>query len=406
MMIRMANMKPFLGAALTLLTGAGLVLAKDKDPLAAWRSGVETRPVLAGDAASHSIHTYYTTCPESPDGRRVLFFRSESPDAQVGEVCVVDRETSEVQVLARHVETEDAHRAACQQWTLGGKMVVFHEYRDDQWRVAIVDLETGEKRELAAGRQIGFCQPDGEVVPLYGPHGAPGEYRHFELLNVRSGKITTAVSVDTVRPAWAGTGSAGYLDEQLGDRPLSICFPMVSPDGTRAFFKLATPGECRDFRSPQFSRRLGVFFYDLEARKYLYLHSKWGHPAWHPDSRRIINMWGNGPVLLNIESGAVEQQIPMPDTMNSVGHPSMSPEGDLFVTDVQMSADRSRWGVALGDFRNGAWHLLREFDDSKGATSWRKNHPHPVFTSDGKRIYFNVNSEKWTRLYVAERRAE
>jgi hypothetical protein len=46
--------------------------------------------------------------------------------------------------------------------------------------------------------------------------------------------------------------------------------------------------------------------------------------------------------------------------------------------------------------------VLHHFDNSRGARSWRKNHPHPIFSGDGRRIYFNVNEGEWTRLHVAE----
>jgi hypothetical protein len=335
----------------------------------------------------------------------VLFFRSKTPEAHLGDVCIIDRQTNQVRVLARNVETEDAHRAACQQWILDGEMVVFHEYRDNEWRIVTVEVKSGTRREFARGRQVGFCQPNSDLVPLYGPHGNPGDHPHLELLNVRSGAITKAVSIDSVRPVWANTGATGkYLDSQFGDKPISICFPMMSPDGNRVFFKLATPGQSRDFRSHAYSLRKGVFFYDLKAKGYLYFHAKWGHPAWSADSRRIINMWSGGPVLLNIEEPTVEEQLAMPDYMKSGGHPAMSPDGRLLVTDGQMSADKRRWGVAVGSFGDSEWQLLKEFDNSHGATSWRKNHPHPVFNRDGKRTYFNVNSDRWTRLYVAELR--
>jgi WD40-like Beta Propeller Repeat len=30
------------------------------------------------------------------------------------------------------------------------------------------------------------------------------------------------------------------------------------------------------------------------------------------------------------------------------------------------------------------------------------SHPHPAFSPDGKRLYFNVSAGQWTRLHVAE----
>jgi hypothetical protein len=61
------------------------------------------------------------------------------------------------------------------------------------------------------------------------------------------------------------------------------------------------------------------------------------------------------------------------------------------------------WGLAVADAASGAWVMLYRFDGSHGATSWRRSHPHPAFSADGRRIYFNVNAGPWTELYVAER---
>ena len=89
----------------------------------------------------------------------------------------------------------------------------------------------------------------------------------------------------------------------------------------------------------------------------------------------------------------------------AVNHPSVAPDGRLFVTDGlvdSVGGPRGYWGVAVGDTRGGRFEVLHRFDNSKGATTWRKNHPHPIFSPDGRRIYFNVNSTDWTQLYVAE----
>ena len=50
-------------------------------------------------------------------------------------------------------------------------------------------------------------------------------------------------------------------------------------------------------------------------------------------------------------------------------------------------------------------------DDGNGFGFWGgagacPSHPHPVFSPDSQRIYFNVGSDEWTRLYVAERTGE
>jgi Tol biopolymer transport system component len=47
--------------------------------------------------------------------------------------------------------------------------------------------------------------------------------------------------------------------------------------------------------------------------------------------------------------------------------------------------------------------VLHSFEQNRGAKSWRRNDPHPVFSADGKRIYYNTSDEEFTRLMVAER---
>jgi Tol biopolymer transport system component len=60
------------------------------------------------------------------------------------------------------------------------------------------------------------------------------------------------------------------------------------------------------------------------------------------------------------------------------------------------------WGIMVADMRGGKWVLLHSFAQDRGAKSWRRNDPHPVFSADGKRIYYNTSDGDFTRLMVAE----
>lgn len=205
---------------------------------------------LVSPAKRHTIHTYYVTSPESPDGRWVLFYASLDAEGHEGEVRIRERATGKEIVLARSVVCEDAHRAACQQWASGGRRVVYHNaLKSGEWAVMSVGLETGRERLLAKGRQLGFGQPGSDVVPLYGPHWKPGKYLGLELLNVETGKIeTTALAPEAVKAAFPA-----WVKKQFGDKPTSVFFPVLSPDLSRAFFKVATPAagasnSCRSTR--------------------------------------------------------------------------------------------------------------------------------------------------------------
>ena len=369
-----------------------------QSPLAGWQSGVTVSPVL-GRVAAHSMHSYFNTSPESPDGKWVLLYRSTAADGHRGEVCLVERATGNVRVLAEGIETEDAHRVACQQWSCGGREVVFHDLREGRWTIVAVNVETGESRELAKDRQLCWGQAAGEVVPLYGPHWAPGEHRDLELLNVRTGDITTALTWQRVKSALADSAPAEFFGREFGEHPISVFFPILSPDGNRVLFKIATPAS-GVFRSKGASNRHGIVCYDLKSNEFGYIDHRWGHPAWHPNSRQLINMAGTGVVIIDSVTGKTHHHKDLPKYPGS--HPSLSPDGKLFVTDTRIpDLDRDRqqtWGVSVGDYAGGESVMLHRLDNARGARSWRVSHPHPVFSPDGRRIYFNVSADQWTRL--------
>jgi Tol biopolymer transport system component len=382
--------------ALLCSTGSsfGQPAGEPADPLERWRHGVTIRPVSAA-AARHTIHSYYVCCPESPDGSRVLIYTSTDSDGGSGNLCVLDRATGTETVVARQIHVEDAHRAACQQWVSGGKRVAFHDVRDGRWLVAVVDLDSGQERVLVRDRQLAFGQPAGDVLPIYGCHWNPGEHRDLELVDVETGAVRTAVSADSVRKTYGD-----WMAREFGDKSTSIFFPVLSPDGTRVFFKMAAGNGGDNFRTSAASHRQGLIGYDLRSDRLLFMRSKWGHPAWHPDSRRIIEV---GNLLINSDGGAVGR-IPNVPSLRGC-HPSVSPDGRLIVMDglaESVGGKPGEWAVLVADIRGGSHQVLYCFDNSQGARSWRRSHPHPVFSADGRRIYFNVSAGPWTQLHVAE----
>lgn len=383
------------------------------DPLAPWRSDVHIHAV-SPEKPRHTIHSYFNTCPESPDGKFILFYASSAKDGHHGEVVIRERNTGEEKVLATNINAEDAHRVACQQWVSNGKRVVFHGEREEQWFVGCVNIETMQEDLLARGQLAGWGQPNADIVPLYSPHWRPGEHRDLDLINVVTGEKQTAVTVAALKAAYPDWFAKTFADQ----RP-SIFFPILSPDLQRVFFKMAlATGE--DPRSKSASARQGLICYSLAEGKFLYMNSKWGHPSWQPDSRHITEMHfttydsNNGSMTQNpgmatkaskakATSEGTSSEAPVRDV--SGDHPSVSPDGRLVVTDTIMTSfggERNEWGVVLTDVKGTGQILLHHFDNSHGAKSWRVSHPHPVFSADGRRIYFNVSEGEFTRLFVAE----
>ncbi len=383
--------------ALLLTSLSSAVRAEDApadDRLTQWKTGVVVRP-LCEATDRHTLHAYYVCNPESPDGSRVVFYSSKAVNGHVGDVCVIDRTSGKETVLAREVHTEDAHRGACQQFVCGGSKVAFHDVRDGQWMVVCVDIESGKETILAKDHQLGFGATTGDWLPIYGCHWKPGPFRDFELVNAKTGETKTVIKATDVESA-----HSAYLQKQFGGKPISIFFPVLSPDYKRAFFKLAAGSGGDNFMSKAASSREGLLFCDVTRGKLMTMREHWGHPAWHPDSHLVIEM---GNILIDSESGAVRR---IPDQPYLRGtHPSVSPDGKLFATDGlgdTVGAAPGEWAVMVGDLRGKYHQVLHKFDNSHGARSWRVNHPHPVFSADSRRVYFNVNSGPWTQLFVAE----
>jgi Tol biopolymer transport system component len=369
-------------------------MGSDKDTsLNAWRTGVKIEPV-SGLSTRHVIHSYFNACPESPDGRCVLYYTSGTPTGELGDIRIKERATGKETILVENIATEDAHRVACQQWSNNGKTVVYHEVKDGKWRVMAVDIATLKSRILAQDRQLGFGSPTGKLAPIYGCHWNPGLYRDVETVHVETGEIHAMVIVDEVVNEYSD-----FIEKTFRTTDISLFFPVLSPDETKVFFKLSRPNGGNDFKSATASLREGKIIYDLENKKFLGLQNQWGHPSWTPDSQGIFE---KGNSTFNIVSGAITHQAPSCIS----DHPSVAPGGKFFVTDGKVTrcsdGQPDDWGIAVGSMAKDDFVVLTTFDNTQGAQTWRHNHPHPTFSADGRRVYFNVNDGPWTRLMVAE----
>ncbi len=375
-----------------LVTGAAV--AAHGQTAADWR-GARIRPVSAVPGR-HTLHPYYMMSPESPDGKRVVFFASTDKAASVGSIVVQDRETGAETVLADNVRTEDAHRAALQQWVAGGRLVAYHEVRDGRWQVVVVDVATKEKRIVAKDRQLGFAQANGDLLPMYGCHWNPGPFRDLYLWDARTGETSTPVTAAAVEAKYAA-----WIKKEFGGHPISIAFPTLSPDLKRVFFKLAAGSGGTDWMARGASHRQGTVVFDFE-KGLIWQRDEWGHPAWLPDSRHLIEMDNQ---LFDVTSASAVQ-IPNVPALRGM-HPNVAPDGRLWVTDGmagRIGGSDKEWAVMVADLEGKSHEVLHRCDNTGGAQSWRGPHPHPVFSADGNRIYYNVSAGEFTRLYVADKR--
>ena len=377
---------------LTALTSAS-VRAGDPD-VDRWSKATHRQASPITDR--HVIHSYFNTSPESADGKYVLYYTSASPTGEKdGDLRILERATGKETIIATGLTTEDAHRVACQQWSGGGKYVLWHNLADGHWRVMAYEVATGKTKVLAEDRQLGYGSETGHFAPMYGMHWNPGPHRDLELCDVETGKITVPFTAEAAVKAYPD-----FMIKQFGSGDVTVFFPIMSPDESKVFFKPNQPTYTNDYHGMSSSAREGKVVYDLKAGQFIQLIEKWGHPSWMPDSKGIFEI---GNYVFDLTA---HKALPRPAPSCISDHPSVSPDAKLFVTDGETTKREwgvpGHWAVAVGSMKSDDWVVIDMFDNTKGATTWRHNHPHPHFSPDGKRIYYNVNDAQWTKLMVAE----
>ncbi len=365
-------------------------------------AGVKISQVLP-DAECHTTHTYFNISPESPDGRHVLYFASSTSEGQDGEIRIMGRSSGKETVIAKNVTVEDAHRVACQQWSNGGRHVVYHDFRKGKWIVLAIDIASNREKVLAEDRQLGIVNASGKWIPVYGCHWNPGPHRDLELVNVETGEFRTPLTAEQVCAEYSE-----WIHKEFGEGKISIFFPVLSPDGNKVMIKIACGAGGNDFRSPKASHREGKIIYDLERSCFLRRYDTWGHPSWHPDSRRILcvipdkQTRENRNYLLDPQTGETVKVEPA----SPADHPSFSPDGRFMVTDANIGwrpyGKPGENAIFLARTSEDEYVMVDKFMNTGGAKSWRRPDPHPVFSPDSRRIYYNVSAGSWTRLCVAE----
>ena len=370
------------------------LLPADNPPPELSRWTTAEKKDIAPAQQRHIIHSYFNICPESPDGKYVLYYTSDAANGEKGDIRILERATGKETIIASDITTEDAHRAACQQWSNNGRTVIYHDCRDGRWFVMAYDLASASTTVLAGDRQLGFGSPTGQWAPVYGCHWNPGPHRNLELINVVTGETRTPVTAQQVAREYPD-----YIQEKFQSTDISIFFPVMSQDEKMVFFKIAKPGGGSDFHSWAASKRDGKVVFDLVNGQFVRLIRQWGHPSWIPGRHAIFE---KGNFDFDVHSGISTRHCPSSPS----NHPTVSPSDPVFVTDAEASkrpyGKPGDWTITVGSLQEDAFVIVDQFNNTHGAASWRRCHPHPTFSADGHRIYYNVASGPWTRLMVAE----
>lgn len=349
-----------------------------------------------GPADRPVVHAYYDVCPESPDGSRAIV-TVFSGDAIPGpaRVAIVDRTSGEVlRTIGEPVEAI-GHVGRFALW-LDEDRIALRQGEDEAvggW--SIVTLSTGEQvdhpgalRQWHAGTGRGLVQQLGTT---------PNPHR------LRQGIAVVDDQGRTVAEAGVPDCLA-CLPE--GETPPPIDMLDVknfkwAPDGSRFFvvFNTEQYGNFIDRDGPRFKT---IVSFNAEAGDARFLGHFGHHPTWSGDGSLIYAMDvrddGSQDLVALPADGSLETQTVLESIPGAHGSPT--PDGRRWIIDVP-EADHSECAIAAFDLATGRREDLVRFSH----TRWDHrtgNHPHPVVTPDGRRVYFNAQADGRCGCYMIE----
>ena len=377
------------------------------------------------------ILSYYTLCPEAPDGSDRIALASADLEKGFGQVRIVDRAGRVLDTFGRTpVSSAFWHTGLWQSWSPDARYLFYQSGTGEKPSVTRRELATGRESAIAdadlEGAPTGWAKPvSGMLGMLYAAGYADGQYRPeqspipfddrdkhglFEYdFDTREKRL--ALSVRQVLDAVPDDRLAQWDREQRQRTGNGLTLMLYclrwSPDGKRMLFHFGN--HCVDKRRGE-PRILKIFTANADRsniRLALDLCEKPGvHWSWQPDNARLV---GYGPLpeasrglalcAVDADGGNFHKIA----SHHSGGHPSIHPTlPHLALTDTGSQPGK----IELIDLRTDetVWALEQDREwgpQTPGRNPNRVCH-HPVFSRDGRSIWFNRMEGRFAQVVRVE----
>ena len=341
-----------------------------------------------------AIHNHYDICPESPDGQQVVYFAFLGTPPSPGIVTIVDRDGQHERRVGL-TTYGSAERGANQQW-VDQNHVAYHTQSEAGPVTIVVSLDDGKRLQMPGNLRM-FAPAQGK-----GLYASPASRRLGGCCQLEAVYVTDFDARDTCPVLVREEVAAGHpLAHQFtSDAPPAFTVVKWSPDGSRilAVFSNARYAAQR----PAAKRIHSLFVAKADGTELRYLGEFGREPMWSPDGTFIHTLDGQpggqeAMLARPIDGG--QPTVLFPSTPGL--HPSLHPDGQRVLTDVVDWPTSGQAAILLYAENRSDYAVLASWEMPSGGAQPRC-HAHPVWSRDGRRVYYNAAESGVARLYVVD----
>lgn len=367
---------------------------------------------LISRGARAAIHSYFDICPESPDGRKIAYFAMTGvtatpaassasgatyPALYPGEIRVVDRATGGDRSVAAGI-WGNRHVGPRVQWTDNSTASYCMTEGDRAWTIGVSDIGDQQWRLPGALRMANPCRPLG--VTSSHESRVMGTIAHDEvisLMDFTTGQARNLFDRNAILSVHPMRDLLMIAPEQT-----NIKHTKWSPDGQRLFWVFHNEVAIKEGKR-DLPRLKSLMVCDTDGSNLRYVGEFGFHPFWSGDSMSIWafeRVSGGHPDILAYPIDGGDSTVVAQDIPGS--HASLSPDGSRLAIDCFDWPVKGQNAVVVMDTQTGRRTTVAVFHYRSNVPQHGGCHPHPVWSRDGRRVYFNADETGEPQLYAVE----
>jgi len=339
-----------------------------------------------------AIHRYYDVPVQEFQGTRILYFAFHSETIPgPGDVMVADYDGFNAHKIG---ESNDAlgHTGGDQTW-LGPSLVSYCSTRTPQVQAYVYDLEKQESHPID-GVIRSFHHKTGLAIMEYPNKGSRNMLRQqIKLWNMHNNKLDHLIQVSDIVPHHP-------LVDIFDPAQINLMNPKWHPAGTRFFVVFTTQIYAKQHNLPRKIKSL--ILADSTGKNIQYIGEFSHHPMWTPDGKHIVahvqTETGQDLMLYSLTPD-IKPQLLIEDFKGV--HSSFNSTASQVVTDIFDYPEKGQASIGLYTVETGTLEILAtgihpDTDHTTGC------HPHPQWSPNDKRIYFNMSDTGVPQLYALD----